>query len=1002
MEEKKETRWYLPHFPVVDLDRATTKVRIVFDGSVKNEGLSLNDTIHQGPKLQNDIFNVLLRFRRNKIAIVCDIKEMYLRISIPEEDRKFFRFFWRNMEVERHPRLYEFTCVVFGISSSPFQAQFVSRYNADKYDSELKSAADTVRNSCYIDDCLDSANTEEEAIQLYHELIELWQRANMEAKKWLSNSHKVLENIPKENRAKEVDLDSELPTTKALGISWNAERDSFKFKVTKPDYEVKTKRSFLKLVSTIFDPHGFVAPVILNAKILIQELWKAKLDWDEKITGDLINKINAWHGDLELIEDVEVNRWFRMGSEDERKNQIHIFTDASEWGYAAVAYSKSEKVDGTKNLELIACKTKVAPLTAMSTPRLELLAAELGVKLAEKVCESLEVEIKGVKMWTDSRDVIGWLSNRSRVFKPFVSFRVGKIQNITDIEQWSYIESKKNPADKASRGQSMSEFLRNQDWFKGQDTSFLEEAEERDLEMRQGVLGKPLLEMRKNIFFGYKQEIQFCDDPRLEVNRFSNLTRLLRVRSWVTRFIHNCVNSEKKVGELSQEEIESTFLSLVKMSQLKRFSDEVTALKQNRQVEKKSSISALNPFLDLDEILRSNSRIQYAEILNFDTKFPIILPKKDKITELIIKDQHEKEHHVGGTNTTLSNLSAKFWINGARDEIRQWELKCNTCKRKKAKVTQQIMGNLPKFRVGASLRPFTKVGVDYAGPFLTKSGRGRVRNKRWLCLFTCLEIRAVHLEVAFGLDTSSFLNCLWRFTNRRGLPELIISDNGSNFVKADKELSLLVKNLDTEDIKAKTSHKGISWKFNPPCAPHFGGVFEIMIKAAKKSIYAQLHQAEVTDEELITILTSAEHLINSRPLTYQSANQNDIIPLTPNHFIYGMVGDNMAPEIDSTSKTLLSRWKRVQEVIKNFWTRWMKEWLPGLIPRKKWRVESKNVQIGDIVLVVDPDTPRGKWPLGRIIKTFPSTDGNIRKVQVIINRKKYIRPISRICILKLD
>ena len=196
-------------------------------------------------------------------------------------------------------------------------------------------------------------------------------------------------------------------------------------------------------------------------------------------------------------------------------------------------------------------------------------------------------------------------------------------------------------------------------------------------------------------------------------------------------------------------------------------------------------------------------------------------------------------------------------------------------------------------------------------------------------------------------------------TSRRGLPSLVISDNGTNFVKANKELKKLTNNLNAEKIKESTAHKGIKWEFNPPYAPHFGGVFERMIKAAKKSINAQLHNAEVSDEELLTIVTCTEHLINSRPLTYQTANQHDIVPLTPNHFLYGMVGDNFAPEIDNCNTTL-KRWKRVQEVVLNFWKRWMREWLPGLVPRKKWKEPKSNVKVGNIVLVVDPDTKRGK------------------------------------------
>ena len=200
-------------------------------------------------------------------------------------------------------------------------------------------------------------------------------------------------------------------------------------------------------------------------------------------------------------------------------------------------------------------------------------------------------------------------------------------------------------------------------------------------------------------------------------------------------------------------------------------------------------------------------------------------------------------------------------------------------------------------------------------------------------MFTCLEIRAVHLEIAWGLDTSSFLNAFFRMADRRGMPKLVVSDNGTNFVRANKELKNILLKLDTNKIIEKTSKKCVEWHFNPPLAPHFGGVFEIMIKSAKRAMKSQIGNAEINDEEFLTFIMSVEHLVNSGPLTYQTYNSSDIVPLTPNHFLHGMLGDNFAPEIDR-SKTLLKRWKKVQEIVKMFWKRFMKEWIPTQIPRK--------------------------------------------------------------------
>ena len=239
--------------------------------------------------------------------------------------------------------------------------------------------------------------------------------------------------------------------------------------------------------------------------------------------------------------------------------------------------------------------------------------------------------------------------------------------------------------------------------------------------------------------------------------------------------------------------------------------------------------------------------------------------------------------------------------------------------------------------------------------------------------------------------------------NRRGLREEIISDNGTNFIGADKELRQLVERLDKNTIISPTASKAVKWKFNPPHVPHFGGIFESMIKSAKKAIYAILGSADITDEELLSAFTGAEALINSRPLTYQSANLKDNIPLTPNHFLFGQLGGKFAPEaVDKTDLHPIKRWRRVQELVRHFWHRWLKEWIPNLTERKKWQLPQKEVKEGDIVLVMAYDLPRGHWPLGRIVSVHPGKDGHIRVVKVRIGETILTRPITKICPLECE
>ena len=319
--------------------------------------------------------------------------------------------------------------------------------------------------------------------------------------------------------------------------------------------------------------------------------------------------------------------------------------------------------------------------------------------------------------------------------------------------------------------------------------------------------------------------------------------------------------------------------------------------------------------------MRSDSRLQFAKFLPYDARFPVLLPRKHWVTTLIVKQCHEKTKH-GGTNATLVELSKKYFVISAREAIREWENSCSVCKILRARESKQVMGPLPFERVEKTLKDFSNTAVDYAGPFITKQGRGKSRIKRYLCVFTCMTTRAVHLEVAYSMDTNSFLNTLSRFTSRRGVPKTMISDNGTNFVGCVSELKELYSKMDKTKITREAAVQKIDWKFISPNAPHFGGVHESIVKCAKKALYKILGNADITDEELVTAVTNVEALINSRPLTYRSSNPRDNVVLTPNHFLIGQVGRNFAPETaDLNPHDIKRRWRRIQELVRHFWGR---------------------------------------------------------------------------------
>ena len=310
------------------------------------------------------------------------------------------------------------------------------------------------------------------------------------------------------------------------------------------------------------------------------------------------------------------------------------------------------------------------------------------------------------------------------------------------------------------------------------------------------------------------------------------------------------------------------------------------------------------------------------------------------------------------------------------------------------------MADLPIGRAAVNEPPFCQCGVDLCGPELVKEGRKQL--KRWIVVFTCLTVRCIHIEVVESADTDAFINALRRFTNRRGCPSTMYSDQGSNFRGASVELKEFISNLDHDTITKFANDLKIKWLFNPPKSPHMGGVWERMVRSVKEVLHGILKEHVLTDPQLNTVLTEVESIVNSRPLTHVSDDVTDLEPLTPNHLLLGK-HRNWSAIIDTSSQDVFSRkkWRQVQGIRSRFWERWTKEYLPALTRRSRWKMKNPNVNVGELVLVKDEEyTKRGKWPLARITKVFPGRDDVVCVVKVKTKDGLYTRPVTSL--LKLE
>ena len=330
--------------------------------------------------------------------------------------------------------------------------------------------------------------------------------------------------------------------------------------------------------------------------------------------------------------------------------------------------------------------------------------------------------------------------------------------------------------------------------------------------------------------------------------------------------------------------------------------------------------------------------------------------------------------------------------------IRKMIGSCIPCRRNRAKVMQQKMADLPADRLRPDEPPFTRVGIDYFGPLEVKRGRSIV--KTYGVMFTCLAIRAVHIEKADSLSTDSCIAAIRRFIARRGTVNEIRSDNGTNLVGAQRELKREIEDWNRAQINDALLQRNIQWTFNPPGGSHHGGIWERQIRTVRQLLFKLVKQQRLDDEGLQTLLCEAESIINGRPITKISDDPTDLEALTPNHLLLMKSQPVLPPTVTrETDIYARRRWRQVQYMSDLFWRRWTKEYLPQLQQRQKWVEPRRNLQIGDLVLLVDQTIPRNSWLLGRVTRTFPDAEGFVRKAEVKTKVGVSTRPISKLCLL---
>lgn len=1009
---------YLPHRPVIREDKETTKVRAVFDASCDVNGPSLNNCLYSGPNLLGKIFDILLRFRLNPIAILADIKQAFLNVSVSPEHRDFLRFLWQDENEETI--IYRFLRVVFGLTSSPFLLNGTIRHHMHSYSSEDHEFVVRFLKDLYVDDVTTGCSTLHEGQIFYKKAMKRLSEAGFLLRKWVSNDPDLQRYFDTLSSGDKIEIENgddisffesqeglikhvDQNLKRVLGMGWDIVADEFVFEfdnfLSKGTSDKLTKRDILSISASLYDPLGFITPVTAYIKTIFQILCKDKLNWDDEVPNYVKVIWFEFMKALKSVNPLKIKRFSNvLPDENVKRFELHGFSDSSNLLYCAIVYLRVVLDDNEVKVFFISSKSKVAPLKTLSIPRLELLGCVLLTKLLKEILSAVEgrLEIDEIHCWTDSTVALHWINGKEKMWKPWVENRVIGIRRVVPREQWHHVSGNLNPADIPTRKIENLQDVFHGAWFKGpefllsryfslEDFDFSTDKDKALLEAKSSFLKHSLTtttvtNTTKNVSIS-----QVIDSTR-----FSSLSKLIRTTSWVLRFINN-MKKKKKKESLFKE----TSISLTEYEEATQFwlKDEQNAIRKQSNFEKVKK--SLRLFEDDDGLLRVQGRFMNSKMTR-SQKFPLLLRNGSWFTSLVVINAHDRVLHHG-VETTLAYIRAKYWIVKGRRVVKDILRKCVICIHFQGQCLKPPASpDLPDFRVCCE-RAFETCGVDFAGPLSVRQDckDKNCSSSSFILLITCATSRAIHLELVPDLKVPAFLRAFRRFTARRGVPSTIVHDNAKTF------RSVVVTNHMVQ--------MGIKQKFILPASPWWGGFYERLVRSVKTALRKTLGRSFVSFEELQTILCDIEAVINSRPLVYKSDDDMDET-LTPNHLIFGHNYQNPSRiadvPVDIISGGISKRVRYLRHLLTSYWKVFTSTYLNELRQahsyRKNQATDVRKLLNGDVVLIKD-DTPlpRNKWRMGKVMQLVTGKDGKVRgaRLRVISKEGRHTtayRPVQKL------
>ena len=964
---------------------STTPLRLCMNSSMKYQGNSLNDIMMKGPSALNDLLSVTIGFRSHQVAIVKDISKFYQSVHVVDRDKHLRRVLWNPGNKLDKPKIYKTNVVNFGDKQAGCVAQSALRSTAITFKALDDKAANKIRDDTYVDDTVSGDKSLKEAQVVSKNMDAIAAKGGFIYKETIMSGDKNVEDEPR----------------KVLGLGWNSEEDTI-FVGTKVNYSAKkkglkelpdleleelvektpteiTRRMVWRVVLGQYDILGLISVFTVRLKLIMKRLVEecegvgAKVMWDKAISPQLRDQFLQILSMLLQLKNTQFPRCIVPADYDpDVLPELMIMVDGSQSAFCALAYLRSTMKDGSFQCRLISGKTRVAPTKKISVPRMELMGAITGIRLADTITRGLRFPVGRRWFFTDNSAVLAMIQKPSGSFLEFVGTRVGEIRSKSEPEkEWFWIPTQFNLADMGTRDNVVPEDISPGSSYQCGQPWMNSAAAEWPSTQSPGKLPEEELSAaaRINIAVGSNQ-VEF-----FSLGKYHTINKAVGV---LARVVHACNKFKSKRDISAFEGIEDPDVKekvenfLLHKHQLKtRLAFERGRLDTLRPL--KHQVQA---FAEVELIITAG-RLGDKMVVGFDkAALPVLMPDSD-LARLYMQGAHEVDH--GGVDRALQRSRNQVWIVQGRRLAKVVVNNCFVCKYK-SRITQgQLMSEIHENRVPPS-PIFASTSLDLFGPMIIKDTvKKRTSKECWGVIFVCTVTAAIHLELAEDYSTDSFIMCLRRFMNLRGTPSLITSDPGTQLVAAAK----ITEQWDYEKIAEWASSKKIRWHVVPTNSQHYNGCAESLVKVTKQQLNQMMKGRSLTKGDMDTLLSDVMQIVNSRPMVRRAGSDPaGGGPITPNHLMLGRATLEVPDMVFDYKANLTKRVEFIQTIKKEFWDKWITQVFPHLVPSYKWRKQSRNLMVGDVVLMKMESKLSNTYKLAVVKEATPGPDGLVRKVDL--------------------